>query len=199
MNDLIYLMPPFLGFAFATSITPGMNNLMLTSSGINFGVRASLPHLLGIVFGFFFLMAAVALGLGVLFNDSPKLQLALKYIGSAYLIYLAIKIYRTSSLGDDNDSKKITFFEAALFQLVNPKVWGMAISAMSSFTAVGELYLSSAALISILFVLVYLPCGATWLLFGALLKKHLSKKHIFLIFNKVMAVMLMISVVLIFN
>lgn len=75
--------------AFVASITPGPNNLMLLASGVNFGFRRTVPHMLGISAGFFSLLLAVGFGLGVLLENKPWLYLALKAAGGAYLIYLA--------------------------------------------------------------------------------------------------------------
>ena len=85
-----------LGFALAASITPGPNTLMLMASGVNFGFRRTVPHMVGIGFGFISLLLAVGFGLGALFAVVPQLQWVLKVVGGAYLLYLACRIATTS-------------------------------------------------------------------------------------------------------
>ena len=95
------LLLAFIAFAFVTSVTPGPNNMMLLASGVNFGVRRSIPHMLGISLGFMLLVAAVGLGLGQVFQRLPVLHDVLRYVGAAYLLYLAWKTYvyyKTKSL-----------------------------------------------------------------------------------------------------
>ena len=82
----------FMGFAIASFYTPGPNNIMLLSSGLNYGFRRTLPHIAGITLGFAFLVLIVGLGLGAVFSNYPLLQIVLKYAGAAYLLYLAIVI-----------------------------------------------------------------------------------------------------------
>ncbi|MBP8237324.1 MAG: LysE family translocator, partial [Pseudomonas sp.] len=86
------LLLAFIAFAFVTSVTPGPNNMMLLASGVNFGLRRSLPHMFGISLGFMLLVASVGLGLGQLFEQVPLLYNVLRYLGAAYLLYLAWKI-----------------------------------------------------------------------------------------------------------
>ena len=79
-------------FAFVTSITPGPNNAMLFASGVNHGIRRSLPHLLGVTLGFTFMQLAVGLGVGVLFESVPGLYSILRALGLGYMLYLAWRI-----------------------------------------------------------------------------------------------------------
>eukprot|EP01037_Dinobryon_pediforme_P034134 gene34134-39919_t len=90
------LLWPLATFAFVTSITPGPNNIMLTSSGIWFGFLRSVPHMLGITCGFAVLLAICAAGIGSLVMALPVVHVLLKVMGSLYLLYLAWKL---SSMG----------------------------------------------------------------------------------------------------
>ena len=89
---MIELILPATIFGLVAAVTPGPNNIMLTASGSAFGFRRSVPHMLGIIIGFPVLFLAVGLGLGEIFTTYPKLHLALKYAGAAYLFYLAWRI-----------------------------------------------------------------------------------------------------------
>ena len=111
-------------FAFTTSITPGPNNMMLFASGVNFGFRRTIPHMLGIGVGFLSLLIGVGLGLGALMQSVPVIYTMLKFAGGAYLVWIAWKIGTSRSLSEGKaGAKPMTFFGAAAFQWVNPKAW----------------------------------------------------------------------------
>lgn len=148
-------------FALVSSITPGPNNIMLLASGVNFGFRLTIPHLLGISFGFFILALASGLGVGAILQQFPALHSALKIISALYLAYLALKIAhdRTVSQNGDTDKKPMSFLQAALFQWVNPKAWMITISAMIIFGD-SNAPLDKISWIVLIFSLFGLPCIA---------------------------------------
>ena len=125
-------------FVFAASITPGPNNLMLATSGLNFGLTRTIPHMLGVVFGFLLMVFLACLGLGKVFQIVPILQTVLTYLGGAYMLYLAYRIATASGISNGAaKSKPLSFTEAALFQWINPKAWMMAITFSSAFGLIG--------------------------------------------------------------
>lgn len=190
-GEIISQASPFLGFAVATSITPGVNNIMLTSSGTHLGYYRALPHLFGIIFGFLLLMLAVAFGLGAAFNDFPVLHEVLRYAGSTYLLYLAWKIFNASNVSFDNGGEGVTFWNALTLQFLNPKVWAMAVTAMSAFTITGSGYTISVFVVSGVFCAVYFVCGSIWVGFGVTIGKLMSNKpKAYRAFNAVMALLL---------
>jgi len=130
------LLSAFVLFAFVSSITPGPNNTLLLASGVNFGFRRSMPHALGISLGFMLLVIAVGLGLGEVFKVFPWAYTVLRYVGAAYLLYLAWKIATAGGMSDSNEEhgKPMTFLGAAAFQWVNPKAWIMALGAITTYT-----------------------------------------------------------------
>ena len=162
-------------FAFVTSITPGPNNLMLMASGVNFGFRRTIPHMLGIGAGFLSLLLGVGFGLGALLTAWPALHLVLKVAGGAYLLYLAWRIAMSRSLSEGNgtSARPMSFLAAAAFQWVNPKAWVMAISAMALYATPSAPFLS-VVLVAIAFALVNLPCVSTWAGFGVAMRGFLS-------------------------
>lgn len=110
------------GYALVTSITPGPNNLMLLASGVNFGLRRTLPHLAGISTGFFVLVFSVALGFAQLFTTFPALYTLVRLVGAAYLLWLAWQIATAPSPTSENSQRRpMTFLGAAAFQWVNQK------------------------------------------------------------------------------
>ncbi len=155
------------GFALLTCGTPGPNNLMLTASGANFGMRRTLPHLLGVSVGQPVLQLVLALGLYPLFERWPLLRLALQCFGSLYLLWLAWRIAVAGAPGDPvQRSRPLTLLEGVAFQFLNPKAWMMGISAISLFTREGAGYWPSQLVVMGAFVLVALPSCGVWVLFG---------------------------------
>lgn len=182
-------------FAFVSSITPGPNNLMLMASGVNFGFRRTIPHMLGIGAGFFSLLIGVGLGLGALLVAYPALHLVLKVCGGGYLIYLAWRIAMSRSIGDKGASaaRPMRFVEAAAFQWVNPKAWVMAVTAMSLYTNPVNPFLSM-LLVAVAFALVNVPSVSTWAGFGVALRGFLADPGRLRWFNIAMGLLLVASV-----
>jgi len=180
-------------FAFVTSVTPGPNNMMLFASGVNFGFRRTLPHMLGIGGGFFSLLIGIGFGLGALLNTVPLLYTALKFLGGAYLVHIAWKIGTSRALPDGKvGAEPMTFLQAAAFQWVNPKAWVMAVTAMSLFTDPNR-YPVSVLLVGLAFVLTNMPSVSTWAGFGSAMRQWLSDPARLKWFNITMAVLLVAS------
>ncbi|QLC74599.1 LysE family translocator [Pseudomonas sp. LPB0260] len=188
------LLLAFVLFAFVTSITPGPNNMMLLASGVNFGLRRSVPHMLGISLGFMVLVLAVGLGLGQLFEQVPALYGILRYAGAAYLLYLAWKIAQAGAPDSEGarSAKPFSFLQAAAFQWVNPKAWVMAIGAITTYTP-QEDFLVNVVLIAALFALVNCPSVGLWTVTGSLLRNWLNDPRVLRRFNIGMALLLVAS------
>lgn len=183
-------------FAISTTLTPGPNNFMILNSGLNFGIRKTLPHYLGVCFGFPSMVLLVSLGLSAVFIKYTIIKSVLKIVGSIYMLYLAWLILRSHTKTNAVQTRKpVGFFQAVLFQWVNPKAWLMAIGAISIFT-VSQAYLTNAIIISLIFFLACIPCIGVWLLFGHFLQYILKKDSHRLWFNIVMAVGLVASIVM---
>lgn len=183
-----------IGFAFATSATPGPNTLMLLASGVNYGFRRTIPHMLGIGVGFLALLLCVGFGLGALLEQVPTLYLALKFAGGAYLVYLAWRIAMARSIGEGGKTgtRPMRFVEAAAFQWVNPKAWVMAIAAMATFTNPDSLTLST-ILVALVFFFVNIPSASIWTVCGAMLREWLNHPTRLKVFNISMAILLVAS------
>ena len=180
-------------FAFTTSITPGPNNMMLFTSGVNFGFRRTIPHMLGIGAGFLSLLLGVGLGLGALLHTVPLLYTVLKFAGGAYLLWIAWKIGSSRSLSEGKTSAApMSFLSAAAFQWINPKAWVMAVTAMATYTN-PELYFISVLIVGLAFALVNVPSVSTWAGFGSALRDWLSVPVRLKWFNLSMAVLLVLS------
>lgn len=167
---------PLALFAFVSSITPGPNNIMLTSSGVLFGFARSIPHLLGVTFGFGVLLALSAAGIGNLVLVMPSIHLVLKTLGSGYLLYLAWQLRKIAIRQDAAASRKpMSFAGAALFQFVNPKAWVMAISGSSAFLPPIQPVSMSILVFCLVFCAVNLPCVSLWAGAGAALRRYLAE------------------------
>lgn len=186
------LLLAFLVFAFAASITPGPNNLMLLASGVNHGFRATVPHLLGVGFGFFVMLLAMGLGLAELFARWPALNRLLSVAGAAYLLWLAWRVARSGPPAPGTRAEPpMGFWAAAAFQWVNPKAWMMAVAAFSTYLpARSPLAVLAVAL---LFALVNLPCLSTWTLLGSRLRGWMAVGSRQRVFNRTMGGLLVLS------
>lgn len=180
-------------FAFTTSVTPGPNNMMLLTSGVNFGFRPTIPHMLGIGSGFFLLLICVGFGLGALLAAFPPLFIVLKVAGGLYLLWIAWKIGTSRVLGEGKaGAAPMSFWAAAAFQWVNPKAWVMAVSAMAAYTN-RDNYTLTVILVAAAFGLVNLPSVSIWAGFGSVLREWLSHPVRLKWFNIVMAILLVLS------
>jgi threonine/homoserine/homoserine lactone efflux protein len=179
-------------FAFVTSITPGPNNIMLMTSGANFGFRRTIPHMAGVALGFVFMAAAVGLGLVGLFDAWPASYAILKALSLGYLLWLAWKFANaTPPEGRGGGGRPMTFLQAAAFQWVNPKAWAMALTAVTAY-APGH---SPSAVLTVaaVFGAVNLPSVGTWVVAGQALRRLLDTPARLRVFNWTMAVLLVAS------
>lgn len=180
-------------FSFVSSITPGPNNIMLFASGVNFGMWRTMPHALGISFGFGVLLAAVGAGVGVILTNIPILFLAIKVAGGIYMLFLAWKIANSGKVEvKEGAAKPMTFLQAALFQWVNPKAWVMATVAMSTYTGEGN-YVLNVGIVVFSFVVLNFPSVTVWAGFGTMMRNFLEDPVKLKAFNYVMAIALVLS------
>ena len=186
-----------ISFAFATAMSPGPNNFMLLSSGLTFGYKRTLPHILGIIVGFPMMVMAVGLGMGRVFELYPWLYDILKVVGIAYLLWMAWKIATSSSSMSSSDEvkKPFTFVQAILFQWVNPKAWVMVITAMGSFITSKENAFLQVLLIAFTYLFIGLLSTNFWALGGMYLQRFISNEKRVRVFNVVMAGLIVFSVV----
>jgi threonine/homoserine/homoserine lactone efflux protein len=191
--DILYALTVF---CFVSSITPGPNNLMLLASGVNFGFQRSIPHMLGVALGFALMVGLVGVGLDAIFSIFPALLPTMRYLGAAYLLWLAIKLSMAGPVGDaENSGNPLSFLGAAAFQWINPKAWVIAVSALTAYAAISEDYTRSVFVVALVFGLVTVPCIAAWVLFGTAMRRVLSNPRFVRPFNIAMALLLVASIV----
>jgi threonine/homoserine/homoserine lactone efflux protein len=182
-------------FACVMSFTPGPNNILLTASGVNFGFVRSIPHILGVKFGFVALVAASGLGLGLLFTTYPAAQTALKIVGAGYLLWLAWKVANAGSAsGVPAGARPISFLQATAFQWVNPKGVIAALGAVALFVR-PDSATTDLLMLLVVFGVCTILAASTWTAFGAALSKLLRNPRYARMFNIAMALLLVASIV----
>jgi threonine/homoserine/homoserine lactone efflux protein len=183
-------------FSVVTSVTPGPNNVMLTATGANVGIRRGMPHLLGISVGFALMQFVFIGGIGTAAMSAPELLNVLKIAGAAVLLWLSYKIATAGRSGAVRE-RPIGFFGAVLFQWVNPKAWLICAGAVSFLQADTAAILQAAIFGAIWFV-TGIPCMLVWLGFGAAMQYFLRTDRALRIFNVAMGVLLAATVPLLF-
>ena len=184
-------------FYFVMYVTPGPYNAMVLASGLKFGFFKSIPHMTGITIGHVTQLILVCLGLGKIFQIYPEIQSILKILCAIYLIYLGYKIVGSFSKLKDDDTRPLKFYEAALFQIVNPKAWTISSMAASSFLPKdGNLFFSIIFIASI--ALIICPISISpWAAFGSGIKNLVKNNKIKVIIEFFLAFLLLITAILI--
>ena len=183
-------------FCIAAGFTPGPNNILGSYQGFNFGIKKSLPLIIGVTFGYTFLLIVLAAGLIAIFKTYPLLQIILKICGSAFLIYLAYKIAFQNKIEQRNVANPVNFFDTFTFQFINPKGVIIAITTISTFVETGSNYLFH----SIVVIAISFCCAITsitsWCLLGKFLRRFATNEKFIQIFNYVMSFLLIVCVIM---
>ena len=170
MDGLVALV----AFAFVNCVTPGPNNVMLWASGAAFGVRRTVPHILGTAVGIGLMALAVAAGLGALVTTFPQIEFAMKVVGSVYLVYLAIQIAGMRGLIATQMARPLGLPAAAAFQFINPKGWIFALGAMTTFRPTGLPVVGGSLLVALTMAIVVLPTAALWAAAGGAINRLMA-------------------------
>ena len=187
-------------YYFVMYATPGPNNSILTASGIKFGFIRSVPNIIGISSGHGLQLALVCFGLGSLFSQFPILLEVLKYIGACYLLYLAWKMFGSLNISiTEEKSSPLKYYEAILFQFVNPKAWVICITAVSLFYPENVNLIIGTLFLVIMSTIINLPSISMWAFGGSIIRRYLSNKKLKTIIEWILAILLLgtaISIVL---
>ena len=197
-STLISLAPAVIVFSFISTITPGPNNLLLAHSGAHFGLRKTLPHVLGIRCGMLLLHLSILLGLAEVFKLWPILHQIFSFLTASYIIYMAIKIATSRQVATQTKGKPMGLVQAASFQVINPKSWATLITLGTAFTLSGELFWPSAIMGMILHQIATLPGTLMWISIGKLVANKLSDARFQRQFNLTMSTLLLLSLPMIF-
>ncbi|MEM7216968.1 MAG: LysE family translocator [Pseudomonadota bacterium] len=161
---------PLLLFVVISTLTPGPNNLLLAASGLNFGLRPTLPHVLGIHLGVYGLVILCGLGLGQILLTVPGVETALKLFATAYLAYLAWQMLGLSVVETQATARPMRIWEASLFQVSNPKAWMMAITGLNLALAADHSVPVAVAVLCCCFATLGTLCNLSWVAAGASLQ-----------------------------
>ena len=182
-------------FWFMTAYTPGPNNVVASYSGFNFGVKKTIPHILGVTLGFTSLVIFLSVGLINIFKLFPLIQIIIKYLGTLFLIYLAYKIAFSKTSDDTTKENPVKFIETFLFQYLNPKGVTVAIIVVSTYVELGENYLNYATQVILLAFLFSITSITLWTLIGKFLRKFATNDKFIKYFNYVMSSLLLLSII----
>ncbi len=161
-------------FYFTMFVTPGPNNSMLTFSGLKFGFVRTLPHAIGIPLGHIFQIGLTCFGLGKIFLVYPQIQFYMKILCFLYLLYLAWKMIGSFDMVKKEIGRPLRFYEASLFQFINPKAWSIAITVASGFFPTEENIFIGILFVTVTAAVICFPSICIWALFGSSLKKYIS-------------------------
>lgn len=193
MNELVALV----AFAFVGSVSPGPNNAVLWASGLQFGFRRTIPHVLGTALGIGVLVVGVAAGMGVLLEAVPAVELVLKLVGSAYLLYVAFIVIGGRAVGRTNVSHPLSLWQAVVFQCVNPKAWIFAVAAVGTFLPPELHRLVGVVLLTGTLMVVVVGSSSIWAVGGAALGRVVDDERKRRAVNIALAILLVASVALI--
>ena len=163
-------------FYFTMFITPGPNNAMLTASGMKFGFIRTLPHLIGIPLGHIFQIGLVCFGLANLFLIYPQIQMYMKILCFLYLLYLSWKMIGSFNLDEKESGRPLRFYEASLFQFINPKAWSIAIAVASGFFPTEENIFIGVGFVTFTAAIICFPSISLWALFGSGLRTFINNE-----------------------
>jgi threonine/homoserine/homoserine lactone efflux protein len=189
-------------FQFIGAVTPGPNNMIATVSGATFGFRRTLPQIAGVTIGYPLMLAAVGLGLGEVFRALPWLHGMLRFVGAAFLLYLAWKIARANAPETAETARPVGFIEAFAFQWLNPKAWSIVLGAIAAFTTPGLAtrdFLIETAIYTAAAASVTFPSMVLWCLFGVAISAALKDDRKRRLVNYALAGVLVLSIAFLFR
>jgi threonine/homoserine/homoserine lactone efflux protein len=183
--------PALLSYVAVMSVTPGPNNLLLATSGVNFGFKRTLPMSLGISLGAGFQCFITMQALGAMVSWLGQMRLFLALAGCMYLLWLSWKILQSSAPEAKKDARPFGFLQMAAFQWINPKAWIMAINTALLFGTVdSDQALSHNLQVSLLYIVTNFPCILLWALLGDRLRQLLQSPNYLRVFNTAMALIM---------
>ena len=180
-------------FYFTMFITPGPNNAMLTASGMKFGFVKTLPHAIGIPIGHILQIGLTCFGLANLFIIYPQIQFYMKFLCFLYLLYLGWKMIGSFSVIKKESGRPLKFYEASLFQFINPKAWSIAVTVASGFFPSDENIFIGVTFVTITAAVICFPTISLWALFGSGLRKFIDNTKIKKTIEYLLAILLVLT------
>ena len=180
-------------FYFTMFFTPGPNNAMLTASGMKFGFVRTLPHLIGIPLGHILQIGLTCFGLANLFLIYPEIQFYMKILCFLYLLYLGWQMIGSFSMIKKDSGRPLKFYEASLFQFINPKAWSIAVTVASGFFPTDENIIIGITFVTITAAIICFPTISLWALFGSALRQFVNNEKTKKIIEYLLAVLLFLT------
>ena len=187
-------MAPVLTFAMIAAITPGPNNIILSTNAVNYGFKETIPLMMGVFFGFLSVLTLCLLGIGELYKSFPAIAMIVKIVATCFLVYLSFRIFTSSSFSDEKNSKKFSFKDIYFFQIINPKAVTVSMSSSAIFIQNKFSYQIEFILIFLCFVISTSTSAIAWAAIGHSFRKYLDDKKKIVIFNRIMAILLLMSI-----
>ena len=187
-------MAPILTFAMTAAITPGHNNIILSTNAVNYGFRKTIPLIMGVFFGFLSVLTLCLLGIGEVYKSFPAIAIILKIIAVIFLTYLSIKIFTSTSFSNEKNSRDFSFKDIYFFQIINPKGVTISMSSSAIFIQNKFPYEIEFILIFICFVISTSTSAIVWAAIGHSFRKYLNDKKMIIYFNRTMALLLLCSI-----
>ena len=187
-------MAPVLTFAMTAAITPGPNNIILSTNAVNYGFKETIPLMMGVFFGFLSVLTLCLLGIGELYKSFPAIAMIVKIVATCFLVYLSFRIFTSSSFSDEKNSKKFSFKDIYFFQIINPKAVTVSMSSSAIFIQNKLSYQIEFILIFLCFVISTSTSAIAWAAIGHSFRKYLNDKKKIVIFNRIMAILLLMSI-----
>ena len=186
-------------YNFVMYVTPGPNNSILTASSIKYGFVKTIPNIFGIPSGHGLQLALVCLGLGSLFAAFPVLLDILRYVGAAYILYLAYKMFGSLNITATEDkSRPLKYYEAILFQFVNPKAWVICITAASLFYPEQENLIIGTLFMVVMSTVINIPSISIWAFSGSVIRYYLNNIKLKKIIEWLLAILLILTAISVF-
>ena len=181
--------------SFVSAVTPGPNNVMLWASGVQFGMRRTVGHIVGVTIGVGSMALLVAMGFGVIITTVPAVETTFKIVGSLYLLYLAYQIAGGGGAARGEVAKPVTLLQAMVFQYVNPKAWVFVLAAVSTFRPPDMGLFAGALLMALVMMAVIVPCASIWAGAGTFLSRYLADQRRSRLFRIVLGGLLAATVI----
>ncbi len=183
-------------FGIAASLSPGPNNIMTSYTAFNFGIKKTIPTMLGVIIGWTLLVILLQIGFLVVFQKFEIIQQIVRFFGSIYLVYIAYKISFSSVKSEKFSPKPVTFLNTFFFQFINPKSIIIALAAISMFINPQENLIRDSIVLTIVFFLMAVGSQAAWCLMGKYLRKFATSEQFIRNFNYTMSFLLIVCVIM---
>tara|TARA_A100001011_G_scaffold151233_1_gene159631 strand:- start:336 stop:926 length:591 start_codon:yes stop_codon:yes gene_type:complete len=183
-------------FSLVASLSPGPNNIMTSYTAFNFGIKKTIPTMLGVIIGWTLLVIILQVGSVIIFQRFEIIQKTITLLGSVYLIYMAYKLSFSFQNSHSVNSQPVTFLNTFFFQFVNPKAIIIALTAISIFIDPQVDFLIDSITLTIIFFLMAVGSQAVWCLMGKYLRKFATSDRFIQNFNYTMSFLLIVCVIM---